>query len=86
MRRPSNLLPLAFHHKSGRLKVTLYLTGLESLSMPRARVRQMQGIFGETLKRSPFNWLVLDRACAKGVFFLEPPDARKARSSIGDLW
>lgn len=48
MRRPSNLLPPpppVFLHKSGRLKVTLDLTGLESFSMPCASLRQMQVMF-----------------------------------------
>lgn len=56
MRRAGNLLPSVFHHKSGRLKVTLHLTGLESLSMPRATVRQMQGRLAGALKCSLFNW------------------------------
>lgn len=48
-REPSNLVASIFYLRSGRLKVTFNLTGLESLSMPHTRVRQMQGTFGEVL-------------------------------------
>lgn len=61
-REPSNLVASIFHLRSGRLKVTFNLTGLESLSMPHTQVRQMQGIFGEVLA---FNWDAFDWTCAE---------------------